>query len=183
MDFEYFVDNYIFLNTKDYFGNAYDFPINIILLSLAIGVSAAICFITFHRRYTARLMMQLLRHNAIGEENAKTLAELRIKPIFFLKSSLSKTCQLTSIVKRVGAVTYTYEEYVKLQKEKGFKEEKINFETAKFYIDPEKAVNAKAINDEGEPSYVKCALSCLLVLSVSVCIALFMPEILAFLAY
>ena len=179
MDFEDFIDNYIFLNTKDYFGNAVDFPINIILLSLAVGLTAAIFVITFHRRYTARLMMQLLRHNAIGEENAKTLGEIHITPGFFLKSSLSKTCQLTSIVKRVGAITYTYEEYEKLSREKGFKEEKIDFESAKFYILPEMATKAKTINDEGEPSYVKAALSGVLILSVFVCLALFMPEILS----
>lgn len=173
---------YILLNLKDYFAGV-DFPINIFILSIALGLCIASVVITVHRRYTADLIKKLMRHEAFSQEKAVTLSDLRINPGFILKSALSrKTGQLADMIKRVGDTGYSYEEYVKLQKTKGFREEKINFEEAKFYIDPEKLPRARKINDAGAPSYFQTVLVCIFILAVFVCVSLFMPEILNFVA-
>lgn len=175
-------EDYLFLNLKDYLDPGLDFPINIFLLSIAIGLCIATVLITIHKRYTTRLIKQLLRHNATTEESAKALSDLRIKPTFFLKGALSRSGQLTDMVKRVGEYKYTYQEYVALQKKKGFRDKKIDFATAKFYISSEKLDRAKRINESPYPSYINAALTCLLILSIFVIVSLFMPEFLSWIA-
>ena len=175
-------EDYILLNLKDYITGV-DFPINIFILSIAVGLCLASVAITVHRRYTANLVKKLMRHEAFSPETALTLADLDIKPGFILKSALQRRGgQLADMIKRVGQRGYTYEEYVALQKKKKFREEKVNFNEAKFYIDPEKLPRARKINEAGAPSYFQAALACIFILSVFICVSLFMPEILNFIA-
>ena len=174
--------DFISINLKDYIDPGIDFPINVFLLSIALGLCIATFLITFQKRYTVRLIKQLLRHDATNEENAKSLSQLRIKPGFFLKAALSRSGQLTDMVKRVGETKFTYKQYKKMQKEKGFKEEKIDFETAKFYIAEDKLDRAKKINEISFPSYINATLCCILILAIFICITLYMPEILTWIA-
>lgn len=174
--------DYIFLNLKDYIPGV-DFPINIFILSIAVGLCIATVLITVHRRYTANLIQKLLRREAFSPESAVTLGDLRIKPGFILKSALRRRSgQLADMIKRVGATDYTYEEYAALQKNKGFREEKINFDEAKFYVVPEKLPRARKINEAGAPSYFQMTLACIFILSIFICVSLFMPEIMNFIA-
>ncbi len=176
---EVFINDYLLLNFKDYIDPGIDFPINIFLLSIAVGLCIASVLITFHRRYTAALIKQLMRHEALDEASAKTLKEIRIEPTFFIRAALNrKSGQLADLIKCVGATSYSYEEYVKLQKTKGFKEEKINFDEAKFYINAENLPRARRINEQGIPSYFQTILGCLLILIIFISVTLFMPEIL-----
>lgn len=177
-----FVKSYLLLNLKDYFDGGIDFPINLFLLSIALGICVASFILTFHKRYCALILKQLVRHNAYDPENAKTLGELHIKPSFFIRSAFNRRGQLTDMVKRVGAAEYTYEQYVKLQKKKDFKEEKIDFENARFFLSPERIDRIKRLNEEGIPSYLQTALGCILIFAIFVCISLFMPEILSFIS-
>ena len=173
---------YLLLNLKDYIPGV-DFPINIFILSVAVGLCLATILITVHRRYTATLIKKLLRYEATSLEGAKSLAELKIKPGIILRAALSrKNGQLADMVKRVGATGYSYDEFVQLQKTKGFREEKINFAEAKFYIDPEKLPRARKINEAGAPSYFQTVLACIFILAIFVCVSLFMPEIMNFIA-
>lgn len=174
--------DFISINLKDYIDPGIDFPINVFLLSIALGLCIATFFITFHRRYTVRFIKKLLRHNALSEESAKSIPQLHIKPGFFLKGALSRSGQLTDMVKRVGETKIPYKQYVKMQKKKGFKDEKIDFENAKFYIAEEKIDRAKRISETPFPSYINATLCCILILAIFICIALFMPEILNWIA-
>lgn len=177
-----FINDYLLINFKDYIDPGIDFPINIFLLSIAVGLCIASVLITIHRRYTATLIKQLMRHNAIDEASAKSLKELRIEPTFFIRAALNrKSGQLANLIKCAGAKTYTYEEYSKLQKTKGFRDEKINFDEAKFYINAEQMPRARRINDMGLPSYFQTILGCLLILIIFISVTLFMPEILTLL--
>ena len=85
-----FIYDYLLLNLKDYIDPSIDFPINIFLLSIAVGLCVASVLITFHKRYTALLVKQLMSHEALSEETAKTLSEMRIEPNIFIRSALKR---------------------------------------------------------------------------------------------
>ena len=179
---ETFLNDFLLINVKDYFSDTLDFYINIFLLSVAVGLCIAAFCITVHKRYTALILKQLIRHKAYSEDGARTLAELHIKSSFFLRAALSRRGQLTDMVRRTDASEYTYEELVKLQREKKYKEEKIDFNTARFFIAEEKIGRAEKITAYPPPTYITTALGCVFILALFVCIALFMPEILSFIS-
>ena len=172
----------ILLNANDYFDTVFDVYVNIIIFILAISLCAAAFVINHHKTYTVNMIRQLLRRSATSEENAKTLGELRLSECKSLKRALSRDGQLTDIVKRVGERKLTYEEYVSLQKQKKLTKEKIDFENARFYISSEGLERAQKLEQKENPSIPRTILICVLILALAVCIALFMPEILSFIA-
>ena len=172
----------IMLNVKDYMEVSSDIYINIIMLIIAAALCIASFFINFHKTYTVGIIKQILRREATSEDSAKTLSELHIENLKGLKSALNRRGQLTAIVKMAGYVEPTYEEYVALSKEKKLKKEKIDFQTARFYI-PETALDrAKRIKERENPTLLRTALICVLILALSVCLMLLMPEILRLIA-
>lgn len=170
-------EKYLLLNLKDFPNIGIDLEINKILLALTLGLIVAALLINYHRSYMHLTVKKLLRHSAIDEKSAKTLSELGISS-GAVRLALSRTGQLTKIVRRVGEPTYTYEEYVAKTKTRGYKEGKINFDEAQFYIDENHLDRARQINEAGDTSIFKSILFCLLILTVSGCIFLLMPEIL-----
>ena len=62
------------------------------------------------------------------------------------------------------------------------KEEKIDFNTARFFIAEERIGRAEKITAYPPPTYITTALGCVFILALFVCIALFMPEILSFIS-
>ena len=147
--------DFFFLNLIGFENIGIYFPIGVFLILLCAVGCFSVFFLTYYKKYTRTLYSQLLRHNAIGEESAKTLLELRITPSFMLRSSLSrKNGQLTYIVKRVGEEQISYEEYIKRARERKNKEEKIDFYTARFYIPKERRDTAKKLLEGGEPSWI-----------------------------
>ena len=165
------VENYFFLNLNEYF-DWISFPINLFILSIAIGVCIAIFFVTAHNIYTYNILRQLIRHESRNEESAKTLAQLHIKPTRMLRSALSRHGQLTSMVKIVsnGEINSTAKKVA------------IDFTTARFYIGADFSDRAMRISEGTRPSYIKATLFSVFILAVSVILSLFMPEILSFLS-
>ena len=172
----------ILLNAKDYLDIASDVYINVIMLIVAAALSVSCFFINHHKTYTVAIIKQLLRHEAIGEENAKTLRSLRLDNSRSLKWALSRRGQLTKIVSRVGYVEPTYEEYMAKLKAKEMKKEKIDFSTALFFISKENLDRATLVRDRENPTILRTALVCVLILALTVCIMLLMPEILTLIA-
>lgn len=168
----------ILLNAKDYLQISSDVYINVIVLIIAGALCAASFIINYHKTYTLNMIKQLLRREATSEENAKTLAELRLDTSMGLKYALGRSGQLSDVVKRAGYVEPTYEEYLERTKDKKFKEEKIDFSTARFFIPSENVDKAVRIKEKENPTLTRTLLVCLLILSLSVCIMLLMPEIL-----
>ena len=162
--------DYFFLNLNYYF-KGFDFQINIFLLALSLGIAIASILVTVYKRNLSNIVRQLTRHGADSEANAKTLADLKIKPGFTVKSSLSKRGQLSAIVGMVGGFPFE-------KKTEGKKEEKIDFSTASFYI--KNSDRAARINEEKFPSYVNAILAAVLIIMITVIITLLMPEILTF---
>lgn len=113
-DFYY---DYFRINLRDY-GFGVDLEISKALLIVILGVCIAIVMINFNKAQLFTLIKQLIRHEAYSEEDAKSLKGLGLYDNRFIKYSLSRDGQFTRIVRRVGEVKPTYEEYVNAEKEK-----------------------------------------------------------------
>ena len=172
----------ILLNAKDYLNIASDVYINIIMLIIAAVLCLASFWINHHKTYTVAIIKQLLRHDATSEEKAKTLSELRLADFKSLKRALSRRGQLTAIIKRAGYVEPTYEEYAAELKKKKHKDEKIDFQISRFFIPQAALEKAKRIKERENPTLLRTALLCVLIVALCVCIMLLMPEILRLLA-
>lgn len=176
-----FFKNFFWLNLKNYDNIKIDFPINAFLLVLTLAIAVASIVITLYRGGLQKLIKQLTRFLAHDENNARTLAELGLEKSFIIRLALSREGRLTRLVGRVGETVLTYEQALALSKEKKKqKPEKIDFETARFYIRPGKTDEAKNIIENYSASMLRTALYCVLVFAVYACVALLMPEILNF---
>ena len=172
---------FFFLNLNNYSNIEINFPIGIFLTAITILLCIFTFFYAYRRVVTVNLMTQLLRHEARDEGSAKTLASIHINAGIVLKSLLSsRTGQVKSIVYRKGDVKMTYEQYLILSKEKGYKEQKIDFSTAEFYIPDEKLDDAKRIVDREAPSMIKPLLMSVLLLVILLCISLTLPQLLEY---
>lgn len=177
-----FLNTYFNINLKDYPNLGVDFNVSIVMLFFFVGICIAAFFINHHRSYMATMVKQLFRHGAVMEDGAKTLSELGLMEIGSLKRALSRDGQLTKLVRRVGESKMSYEEYIRLKKEKNLpREEKIDFTAARFFVDPENSERAKRFYENNNSSVLKTALLCVLILAVYFCLMLVMPSILSLL--
>ena len=176
------IKDLILLNAKDYLNIASDVYINIIMLIIAAALCTASFWINHHKTYTVAIIKQLLRHDATSEEKAKTLPELHLADFKSLKRALSRRGQLTAMIKRVGYVEPTYEEYAAQLKQKKHKDEKIDFKVSRFFIPQATLEKAKRIKERENPTIIRTVLLCVLIVALCVCLMLLMPEILRLLA-
>lgn len=172
-------NKYFLVNLNDYSNIEIDFEINKILFFFFVGIIFATIIVNLSREVNTAIIKALMRHEVYTEEDAKTLSDLKLNK-FTARMALSSSSRLSKLVKRVGAKEYTYEEYSALIKEKGFKEEKIDFENAKFYLSEEGIDDAKRIAEANVTSPLNTILFCLLLLAVYVCLMFTIPEILTF---
>ena len=166
------------LNVNDYITDGPDVKINLIILAITLGICIGTVVMGIYKHNTVLILKQLIRHEAVGEEKAKTLKELRLSDKRLLKYFLSRKGQITLMIGRVGEKQYTYDELVALQKEKGYKEEKIDFEGAAFYIRTEKQDKAKHVYENENTSPISILLYCVMFIAIFVILALLMPAIL-----
>lgn len=176
--FKKIIYDFFFLNLNEYSNINVDFQINIALFAIAIGICVAAIAITLYRSSLQKIIKQLTRFEAKDEASARTLAELGLEKSLILKMALSREGRLTRMIGRVGEVKYTYEEYIALSKEKGFRHEKVDFTVAQFYIRDDKQDDARNIIENYGASIYRALLYCVLVIALYVCLMIFMPEIL-----
>jgi hypothetical protein len=174
--FEKYFESFFLLNLKDYANIRIDFYINIFLLFAFVALGAAFFYINYYRGCMALTVKQLIRHGAESEKTAKTLSELGIKGHKGVMSLLKRDGQLTKVVSRVGATKYTYEEYVRLEKEKKLVREKIDFSSARFYLNESEKKRAQNIYENYSSSVVRTVLMCVMLLVIYFCLSLAMPE-------
>lgn len=173
--------DFFLLNLNDYSNININFPIIIFLFAFAISLSIVFFIINARAMRSVNLVKQLLRHEAHDEKSAKTLRELKIKEDFLMRNMLSqKTGRLASIVCRVGDTRMTYEEYMKLVKGKNYKEERIDFSTARFFVSKEREELAKRMIDRDNSSILKPILISIFVFAVVACLALITPDLLSY---
>ena len=175
-----FYEKYFLINLKDYPALGIDLEINKILLFLVIGAIFAAIFVGYRRAGVASVIRGLLRREAKSEESARTLDDLRANSLSVRLVLRASGGRLSKIISRVGAPKYTYEEYVALTKKRGFKEEKIDFKNAKFFIAEERTDEAKRIYERSESPLFHTVLFCVLLVAIYVCLLFAMPEILDF---
>ena len=172
-----FYNKYLSINLNDYSNIGIDLEISKILFCFLVGLIIATVIINYRRACMILIIKKLLRHEIVSEENAKTLSELDINS-FGARLSLSSDKRLMSMVKRAGEKQYTYEEYSELIKSKNFKEEKIDFDEAKFYLNEDALDDAKKIVDVPAPSIINTILFYVLLVAIYICIILLIPEVL-----
>lgn len=181
--FEKLIYDFFFLNLKDYPNIGIDFEINVFLLCLFVAVAICFFIVNIYRQNIKDIVMQLTRHGAKSEDTAKTISELHLSDSSFIKMALSGEGQLAKVVGRVGESVYTYDEYVALSNSKtGVPKDKIDFNEARFYLRSGESAEARAqhILDNYGTSTARAILYTVLCLSLYVCLALAMPEILTY---
>ena len=165
------------VNLKDYPNIGIDLQITKVLFCFTIGLIVTTIVVNYIRISVNTLIKKLLRYDATTEDNAKNLEKLGMKPFEAKVAFLSKG-RVAKVVYFKGQKEYTYEEYTELLKSKDFKEEKIDFKTAEFYIKPDKIDEAKKIIDVPTTSVISMILLCILIIAVFACLMLVMPELL-----
>ncbi len=173
-----YLEDFLMLNLEDYGNVGFPLPIGFIITATVIALCAAVFIITYRKRYTVMLLRSLIRHKATSEESAKTLAELRLSESSSIRRALSRSGQITYIVKRAGEVKPNYDEYVKMAKEKNFKDEQIDFAEARFYICDEKLAEAKTIVEKTNASWLIPSICAVLLIAVWVLAFIFLPDLL-----
>ncbi len=172
-----FYNKYLSINLNDYSNIGIDLEISKILFCFLVGLIIVTVIINYRRASMILIIKKLLRHEVLSEDKAKTLSELDADN-FGTRLSLRSDKRLLQVVKRAGEKQYTYEEYSALIKSKDFKEEKINFDEAKFYLNESTLDDAKKIVDVPAPSVVNTILFCVLLVAIYICIILIIPELL-----
>ena len=177
--FEKIFYDFFLINLNEYSNINIDLEINVLLFFISLAICASAFAVTLYRATLQQAIKRLTRFSASDEESARTLGDLGLEKSVLLKMALSRRGRLTRIIGRVGERSYTYEEYVELSRTKGgLKDEKIDFETAEFYIRPESVDDAKNIIENYGTSMLRTSLYCVLVIAVYICVALVMPEVL-----
>ena len=175
-----FYNKYFLINLNEFSNIGIDLEINKILFCFLIGIIVATVVVNYRNAGNVRLIRSLIRQEAFDEESAKTLTELNINN-FNSKLSLKGEGKIAKIVKRVGAKELSYEEYKDAVKSKDYEEEKIDFETARFYIKDDAKDQAKRISESNTTSVLNTVLFCVLLVTIYVFIMFLMPSILTFL--
>ena len=173
-----FYKDFFSLNLKDYPNIAIDLEINKLLFCLFLGVMVAAIFMNYKRHCTITLIKRLLRYDAISIDKAKSISDLGIKSSH-VKTAL-KSSRITKIISSDQRKEYTYEEYSKMIKQKGFKEEKIDVKSEKLYIKENMLDEAKSIIEGNHPTFFSTLLFCVLIFAISICTIFLMPGILNF---
>ena len=173
-----YIEDYLSVNLSDYPNIDIDFKISQFLL-VVMGVLVVSFFvINWHRGYMSLAVKQMIRHEALDEEGAKTLAELRLDGSFAVKRALSGNTRLAKIVERLGAPKYTYEEYMKLSKEER-SAMLPDFASDKFFIPKTKMDEARNVCDNYSASLPKTIAMAVLLVIIFVGLTLAMPTLLS----
>ena len=167
------------INLSDYENIGINFPINKVLLALTLTLCAACVAFELQRMYTKDLVRKMIRREAFSVDSGVTLSDIGFNNVITRWILTSDTSFVARLVKRVGAVEYTYDEYVSLQKAKKLKREKIDFATARFYLDSTQEKRRNHIMQNYNSSVLRIIMMCALMLVVYGCVAILVPEILS----
>ena len=182
-----FYTRFFLINTNEYYNLGADLWINKLLFVLMPIV--VLIWVGYHlvRNNTFLVVKRLAKRDAMSEDNAKTLKDLGLADRKILKWMLSGDGRITRLVKRKGAPVYTYEEYVEAQKRRKKKstdgavdpgKEKIDFETAEFYLDGTQSERITKICASYEVRPRHTVIMCIGIVVTFVIVMLLMHEIL-----
>ena len=177
-----FFDKYFNVNLSDYPAFGFDFNVSLLTLGIFIGIIIAVVITTVRRSASTLVLRQLLRHEATGEAEAKTLSDVGLLDKRCVKSALSTDKMLRRFVSLVGEEEPSYEEYTAMTKEEraAFEKRSIDFSTAAFFIPEEKVEAATKALQSDTSSPITAAFLCLVLCGAYVLISVMMPQILSF---
>ena len=171
------VKEYLSVNLNDYKNIGINFEVNKFILFCAIALCVVAFYVNYRRSLMVNIVKQLLRKNAIDEESAKTLVELKLDSSRGIKKAISTSSQLRRLISIVGESRPTYEEYVAAQKAKK-KIDSPDPTAVRIYIKAESLDRAKHIYNTYNVSILNTSLACVLIIAFGVCLVLVMPELL-----
>lgn len=167
------------LNLKDYENIALNFPIGLFSLLILISLAIAVFIMYFHKRLEMDALTALLRHGAENKESAKTLSEMSIDTRA-LRKKLSRSNRLSYMIISQDREKISYEEFLKLsRKEQGVYAD-VDFENAKFYLNPESLDKAKSIVEKDNVSIISPIVIAALSIALIFVLGSFLPDILDF---
>ena len=173
------IKKYFAINLSDYENMNFSLEINKVVLGVCIAMIVGVVLLNIYRGNGRLLVMQLTRHGATSENEAKTLGELGLANSRAIKKILSGGNVIAKTVTRIGAVKYDYETYVKMDKKARAEAERIDFESARFYIAEEPSTRAAFIIERYATSLSRTIASCVLVTLLCGCVIGCMPAILS----
>ncbi len=167
-----FFKELFFLNFKDYENIGVDFPIGIFMIALTVAIAALLFYMNGKKLCIHTMLKRSIRLNAIGEGEAKTLAELGLSDSRALKSALSGGGQLNYIVKRIDAEPTDDASAAKAGV-------RIDFKTSKFYILEDRLDRAKRMLETESDSWWQPIILSALLLALLILFGIFADEILS----
>lgn len=173
-----FIKDFFELNLNKYENFGISFPIGAVLIIFTVAICVSVFLYNYKKIYTASLLKQLIRHNATNEESAKTLKELRLDSSKAIKRALSGSGQLTYLVQSAGEEKPSYEEYLAHSREHGFKDKRINFNEARFFIPHDRIAKAKRTLEASNTEWWHPVLILSILIVILIILAIFLPEIL-----
>ena len=179
-----FFDKYFDINLSDYPAFGFDFNISLLLFGIFAGICAAIVVVTMRKCASTAALRQLLRHEAIGEGEAKSLSEIGLAENKSASRAFSRDKMLRRYVKLVGEAQISYEEYMamsKAERQSYDKGREIDPMESRFFIPEESADRALLAVQSDTSSPFTAALLCLVMLAAFVGFSMAMPSILSFL--
>lgn len=166
------------INLNDYENIKFNLEINKVIFGSAVALIVGIVLLGIYRSNIRMVVLQLLRHGANSEESSKSLADIGLEKSFVIKYLLLGKGILTKTVARVGERVYSYDEYITLSKEEKAKNEKVDFDTAKFYIREDGTDMASAIIEKYATSVPRIVFASVFVALICMCVISCMPAIL-----
>lgn len=180
-----FYTKYFLLDLADYLPVGMSIRLNEILFFLFFGIGVAALIAGWQRGILYRGMRTFLRHDAIGEEKAKTPSELGLtgKNQKSLLRALRSDGMLRKTIAVRGEAKPTYEEYLASMREKKrtkTKEKHVpeDLSDKAFYLPESEVARAKRIYERGAPSPIVTALFLPMALVVWLGLAFLMPSLL-----
>jgi hypothetical protein len=173
--------DFLLLNLNEYENFIFSFPIGAFIFFLNIALVASLFLYYYNKKATCAFLRGLLRHGAVGKSKAVTLKKLHLDGSFLLKSILSKKSGLIKrLTARVGEKSLTYEEHLAKAKEKGYREEKIDFSTAAFYIKEDCKEKAEDEISRNDVSILTPIVFSVVIAIITVLLMIYLGDILSF---
>lgn len=180
----------ITLNFLDYGGS--NFPIGWILLGTFFGLIVATVLVQLQNRRIYLTVKALIRHKAQDAASAKTLKELGLSDCKAIlrarkrpETMISKFLEISEGEMKAALTEQKEPELAadkkakrKLERE-ALKDKPIDFETARFYLNPSMADRAKEILSGDEVTVAQTVIFCVLLALIYVGLASISPWVLA----
>ncbi|MGN1408614.1 MAG: hypothetical protein ACI4XJ_00395 [Eubacteriales bacterium] len=154
----------------------------IIIIGISVGLLIGIAFSLVCRVVSGKVIKALKNAEAVDEDSARTIAELGLSKVCFIKTMLKPDSALYRAVGCVGG--FTGESAGGLRKfwhEKFIRDDnpvKFDFGTAKFYLPEEKRISAELRFTEEKHPVRSFVLSAVLITAVCIFAIYAVPELL-----